>query len=351
MRPTSFFRLLSPSFLHLLILLCLYLYLPFSLHAQVLVSAKLDGKWGLLDSSGRWHIQPTYDSLGPFFQRSVPFYNNGKWGLLHASGKVISPAIWEDVSNESEGMVAVYDGSFWGFINMEGKTVITPQFLEADDFYEGLAGASKLEENWGFIDSTGKWAIAPQYTFVTDFSEGPAFVKEDSKGYLIDRHGQKVDDSLLPPANQRVVSVDRKVGIERQDGTWLIPMVYDNLSLRSEAVYFFLDKGKWGMTDTFQRILYAPKLEQYRSFFEGLAAVKMDGKWGYVNRSGDVVIPFIFDEAQGFSYGRAAVSFGGKWGVISKGGDFLVSPRYQQINGQYQPVHPTLYTQPEISTD
>ncbi|MDX5319865.1 MAG: WG repeat-containing protein, partial [Bacteroidota bacterium] len=115
--------------------LCLVVML-FSLgaKAQVLISAKSNGKYGLLDTAGRWHLNASYDSLGAFFHQSVPYCVRGKWGLLHANGSMISPAAWAEISYEEEGKVAVFDGHYWGYINLQGKTIIEPQFLEADDF-------------------------------------------------------------------------------------------------------------------------------------------------------------------------------------------------------------------------
>lgn len=335
----------------ILLFLFLFLFFPRSLSAQVLVSAKLDGKYGLLDTSGHWYLPATYDSLGTFHHQTVGYFVQGKWGVLHASGKVISPALWEEISYEEEGKIAVFDGNYWGFIDLEGKTIIEPQFLEADDFYEGLAGASKLEENWGFIDATGRWVIAPQFTFVAEFVDGKAYVEEDGEAYSINKKGKRLDLVSTMTERKRVLNDKRKMGIQNGQDQWLIPAEYDNISLRSGATYFFLLNGKWGLLDTFNMILFPNKLEQYRPFSDGLAPVKLNGKWGFIDHKGTMVVPAIFESAHPFSYGRAVVQFNGKWGAIGVDGNFLVPPKYELIIGGFQPVHPLKQADYEVELD
>jgi len=332
-------------------LLILFLFISSIAEAQVLVSAKSNGKFGLLDTSGQWHLAATYDSLGSFYHQTVAYAVRGKWGLLNANGRVISPAVWLDISYEEEGKVAVYDGSYWGYISLSGKTIIEPQFLEADDFHEGLAGASKLEDNWGFVDSTGRWVIAPQYTFVAEFIDGLAYVEDEDESFYINKKGERQGPATRQSSNYRDITPTNKMGIRKTSGTWLVQPNYDNLSLRSGSTYFFYKDGKWGLLDTNNTILFSNKLEQFRPFAEGLAPVKLNGKWGFINRQGAMVVPAIFEEALPFSYGRAVVMFNGKWGAISRDGNFSISPRFETILGRFQKLDPSESATWEVELD
>lgn len=327
------------------------LFLFSTAQAQVLITAKSNGKYGLLDDKGQWVMAATHDSLGAFYHQTVPFYNRGKWGVLHADGHLISPAAWTELSYEEEGKIAVFNGEFWGYINLQGKTIIEPQFLEADDFHEGLAGASKLDENWGYIDSTGRWAIAPQFTFVAEFEDGLAYVEDGDDAFYINKKGERQPEGTAQSANYRDISPTAKMGIRKTTGVWLITPNYDNLSLRSRATYFFYLDGKWGLIDTTNTILFPNKLEQFRPYAEGLAPVLMDGKWGFLDRNGKMIIPAIFEEARPFSYGRAVVRFNGKYGVIGTDGNFVVAPRFEDLLGRYQKLSPNEEAQWEIELD
>jgi len=337
----------------LTILLTLVLVLIFlKSDAQVLLTAKYQGKYGLIDTSGEWHLKPQYDSMGAFFHQSTHYCVNGKFGLISHDGRLISPPAWQEVSYEEEGLIAVFNGEYWGYLDLAGKTVVEPQFFDADDFHEGWAGASKLDDNWGFIDRSGKWVIAPQFTFVMEFNNGKALVEDEDGVYYINRQGNRLSDDSIPGSNlSRFQAPNGKVGIQRMDSSFLIQPRYDNLSLRSRNTYFFLDKGYWGLMDTSGKVLYPAKFESFAYFSDGLAPVKLQGKWGYINRQGAVVIPCIFEEARYFSYNRAAVKFDGKWGLINLSGNFIVAPKFDKVLGKFQPVDPVEYHQLELDHD
>ena len=86
-------------------------------------------------------------------------------------------------------------GERWGYVSHVGKFVIEPQFDEAFDFSEGLAGA-QIRGNWGFVNKDGKFEVEPIFSHVLPFSEGvataqPAGQKIASSGF-IDHNGRFV---------------------------------------------------------------------------------------------------------------------------------------------------------------
>jgi hypothetical protein len=72
----------------------------------------------------------------------------------------------------------------YGFVNHDGEVVITPQFAEALDFHEGLAGVRTTKttawygkgDSWGYIDISGKYVLEPTYNEVHPFHNGVARV-------------------------------------------------------------------------------------------------------------------------------------------------------------------------------
>ena len=72
----------------------------------------------------------------------------------------------------------------YGFVNHDGEVVIPPQFAEAFDFHEGLAGVRTAKTTgwygkgdlWGYIDQTGKYVLEPTYNEVHPFHNGVARV-------------------------------------------------------------------------------------------------------------------------------------------------------------------------------
>jgi hypothetical protein len=84
---------------------------------------------------------------------------------------------------------AVTSDSKYGFINHTGKIVIVPQFAEAFDFHEGLAGVRTTKttgwygkgDSWGYIDRAGKYVLEPKYNEVHPFRRGVARVHVGGK--------------------------------------------------------------------------------------------------------------------------------------------------------------------------
>jgi hypothetical protein len=158
-----------------------------------LAAIAVDEKWGFVDVSGKFVIQPQFSIVGMF-----------------ADG--LAPALETYEMSISRCGKAGYDGaSKYGYIDRTGKFAIAPQFDEAKSFSEGLA-AVKIRDpqsnnyKWGYIDRTGKFIIPTQFedtwggswSFVDGLAEVPVppkkYGRNPSTGY-IDRTGKFV----IPP--------------------------------------------------------------------------------------------------------------------------------------------------------
>jgi hypothetical protein len=79
----------------------------------------------------------------------------------------------------------------FGYVDPEGRVVIRPQFEEARNFVEGLAGVSKGGK-WGYIDRHGRFVIEPQFDWGHDFSRGQARVGIGAQAGAVDLSGRRV---------------------------------------------------------------------------------------------------------------------------------------------------------------
>jgi hypothetical protein len=94
---------------------------------------------------------------------------DGKWGLIDKTGKEIVPPKYDNAGGFKEGLAKVKLNGKWGFIDKTGKVIVPPKYDDAWSFSEGLAKV-KLNGKWGFIDKTGKEIVIvfpPKYDFVT----------------------------------------------------------------------------------------------------------------------------------------------------------------------------------------
>ena len=117
-----------------------------------------------------------------------------------------------DISNLNfrEGLAKFKSGNFWGYVDTQGNVAVSPQFLYAANFYEGLAAVRTTNNQWGFIDKIGHYAIAPKFACVWRFSEGVASVNvgghfdgkscQGGKWGLINKQGAYLVEPILDNA-------------------------------------------------------------------------------------------------------------------------------------------------------
>ncbi|HNB25138.1 MAG TPA: WG repeat-containing protein [Candidatus Melainabacteria bacterium] len=154
-------------------------------------TAQSDGKYGLIDTAGKWLIKPEYDALSDCREGLLAFARNGRWGYLDRNGIIVLPAVYSQASPFCEGVAAVRraDGCC-ALINRKGETtlVFPPQCKaifscqrgnnrSVREQYEG--GLVPVLENmrWGYMSAqSGNFEIKPQFAYAEPFKNGLAKV-------------------------------------------------------------------------------------------------------------------------------------------------------------------------------
>jgi hypothetical protein len=130
--------------------------------SEGLAAAQVAKKWGYIDRTGTFVIQPQFSGSHVF----------GAKGF-------------------SDGLASVVFDNQWGFIDRTGKVIIPAQFDEPAVFSGGLAAVA-VNDKWGYIDKTGKFVVPPQFERAEPFTDGLARVYLDNKSHYIDRSGKFV---------------------------------------------------------------------------------------------------------------------------------------------------------------
>lgn len=231
------------------------------------------GKWGYIDSAGKWAIEPTYVESTDY--PGVPagdFAEGLAWfqvvemanrSLINDNGEIIRDQDNKPVQEE-------YRRRLMGFIDRDGEVVIAPRFEIVQDFGEGLAGVRfKTNDRWGFIDRAGKRIISPSYEGVGRFSEGLCAAKYNGLWGYIDAAG-----------------------------TWQIEPTYD----------------------------------EARQFLEGLAPVRQGERWGYIKPSGDWAIVPTYDDFDSYNHPGDPTPFeNGLARVTLDGKRIYINPQGEQV--------------------
>ena len=275
-----------------------------------LAAAERRGKWGFIDRTGRFVIEPQFDYVYNFacgLAHVQKGRRNPKWGLIDTGGRFVLPPSFDFISEpcywalvRSHGdperssrynaksyntdLIGVVAGGRLGYLNRQGDMVIEPRFVAqtADlAFREGLKRV-RLSPGTrsGYIDQTGRFEIPPQFDSANEFFEGRALVRLGTRSGYIDTTGKFVEGQR-PPTGE---------------------------------------------------------------YSEGLATLRIEGKVGFIDRSGKVVIEARFDAARGFAEGRAAVCLDGLWGFIDRTGTVVIGPQFERA-GDFKGEAVALVTQ------
>lgn len=209
------------------------------------------GRWGYLDSTGKYQIAPLYEKAAAFSEGLALVSRDGdRYFYISKQGKPVTDSIFKvpaivklnglesfSARRFSEGLAAVSNGDKMGYIGRDGRQVIDFVFTDAGVFGEGLAPAKK-DSLYGFVNRKGEWVIRPRFLLAASFSEGLAAVML----------GEDI--------------VDGKWGFINKEGKLVIPATLAGAVAWGDDLHF-----SNGLCQT---------------YFSS-------GSWGYINRSGKVV--------------------------------------------------------------
>jgi hypothetical protein len=197
--------------------------------SEGLARVQRENRWGFINLAGEIVIEPTFTSCRPFahglaavkdgdanlyidttgkvvirneFYRCDSFEGDlapvmpdmrSKGAFIDRTGKIVLEGRNYLISHLSEGLINCPEKGKWGFCNIRGEFEISPQFVFAYPFREGLAAvAPAQDESFCFIDTRGKVAIEGEFAGADlGFSANLCAVWNEHYGY-IDRTGRLV---------------------------------------------------------------------------------------------------------------------------------------------------------------
>ncbi len=319
-----------------------------------LLAVSKDGKWGYIDKTGNYAIQPKFEYAFNFNPNGIALiiYNN-RYGYIDTSGNFLfEPRFNLARAFDENNSARVYINGKWGVINTSGKLIIEPKYDQVWPFSpEGLT-AMEVDGKYGFIDENGNEIISPRFTDISNTGKDQVFVKEYGKWGIIDISGEYI----VTPQYYSVEQVGENVLVAQKDGKFglinalgqvLAPFIFASISddymkgdfyitndhpfsdgfIRVEkgGLYNYLDINGNLVSETFYDDVDPDGFSAI-----GLAAVQMDGKWGYIDTKGNIIIKPQFEYAGAFAAnGLAPASSGDHIGYINTKGRFVLKPKYK----------------------
>lgn len=246
-----------------------------------------EGKFGYMDLTGNWIIEPTYVKAKAFYNGRAAYLENEKWGYLNTSGEKVIKAQYVKVSKFNENIAQVSNGNTWSYIDVNGNKLGQGGYIKAQSFNDGHAIIRDHTKKVGVINPDGSIAIKPEWDKIE---------RIDSKSYV-------------------AVLKGKKWGFVDYKGNVVIEPQYDQVDVFRNGLAAVLIKKKWGFINEQNEIVIEPKylitsnnnvsaFTKYAKPKDGfvlpnIARVKLDKKWTFINKEGELVCP-LYNNAERF---------------------------------------------------
>jgi hypothetical protein len=268
---------------------------------EYIAIASQKGKYGFIDTQGKWVITPDYDAVTGFSYGLAAVKAGNTWGYIDQSGEYIISGDFDKAGPFMDnGYAVVRVDGIDCYLDIRGNT--TPE-QEATVFKDGLA-LLQADGKYGYLGEDLQWKIPPVFDKAWPFSDGYARVKRNSRWYYINKTGY---EEFLPSRSRSFTLNDHLNEMTRKKG-----------------------ENKWGFAGPDGGWIVPPVFDYVKSFSEGYAPVEMKGEWGYINRVGELVIEASYEDACGFCNGLASVRIKGLYGCIDTLENLVIKPKFEE---------------------
>ncbi len=339
-----------------------------------------NGKFGYIDASGAWRIQPAYDWAERAFATADGSASSavarvfigetacdgkdllpvrGKYGLVRSDGALLTPIEYDEISWVSgglaaardargvtvyslalgraiggpydevgaygEGFVPVRQGDTWGYLGADGGA-LTGGWRSALPFSGGLAGVTDANGLAGFINPSGAYVIQPQYQAVASFGDGLAGFQQKKKWGFLYPSGEVA----IKPKYQAVdvfsqgrcaVRSGGKWGVIDVNGAWIVKNRYDEITAYDPIYHraWMRNNKLWGILSLDGEVVRKPSWATFDGFgAEGMSRVSYVGEYGYTDTMGVMRIPNAYAWAAPFTSGCGGVEDKGEARYLDK---------------------------------
>lgn len=152
-----------------------------------------DGRYGLIDSTGKLLISTQYDEIYSFNDGHAVVKKNFGWGIVDGKNNFVIEPNYEFVSMYDDIIATRNKTDKWEIFDSNGKPLSTKIDGAVVDttspwLWDGMA-AVVIGDKCAFLDSKGNVAIKPEYDLVQHFSNGLGLVLKDGTWKFIDKNG------------------------------------------------------------------------------------------------------------------------------------------------------------------
>ncbi|MBT1687559.1 WG repeat-containing protein [Dawidia soli] len=311
-------------------------------NGKALVSVQ--GKYGVIDLSGRTLIQPAHDSLVLLFthHRALAGQRQGgkySWTLIDTTGTRRSSKSYDNIDRFDGTYFVVRARGYAGTMDLAGREVVPCTYDSVLQTKDNLL-VVKFRGQYGIINQREEWIVTPRLSklfllghdryieqttrtrFLKSLDGNVIYFTENPLTYYPDYILE-----LLPSGTLWKIDMNGRIADRRVFPSESLEKIYEE----SEGLRAIRKNGKYGFIDNLGRLRIANRYEGVKQFSEGLAPAMIRGHWGFINHDDQIAIQPVYDEVSGFQNGFALVKQKGLTGIVDKTGRLLLPARYEDI--------------------
>ncbi|WP_347272215.1 WG repeat-containing protein [Paenibacillus sp. N3/727] len=293
-------------------------------------------KWGYINNRGKMEIRPLYDDARDFQESGLAIVGlNGKYGIIDISTNYVVQPVYEMISPFSERRAIVIDGQGFKLIDETGTVLTKQAYPFISNMQDGRSvfyvtnGGNGGTSRYGYLDSQGNEIISAQYEEANDFENGRAVVKiKDNEYALIGRDGRKLATypyTYVGPHGDGLLAFKReaagKYGYIDEHGTVVIPPTYtsafpfhDGRAVVNAAEDY---KSNYGVINKQGMFVVKPEYNDIRDLGDERLALGravdpeqpfLGSKYAIADWKGTVLSEFLYQDVSNFQDDLASVS-------------------------------------------
>ena len=287
------------------------------------------------------------------------YKKDGKWGIMDFEGKEITKNIYTSIENlqPTEGKLLVKENDKYGCIDIKGNILVNTEYdnIESDGYYTEKSGyidsgfivSNKTDDGYryGYITNKNKVILEPKYNEIS------RILKEDKDIYLIvsenGKFGLYNSSKVVIPNEYQEISYDdnldvlivqknRKYGVAKLDGNFVINVEKDEIISRGEYLYtkvgteqkVYDTEGK-EVNINYNRSIYKTESDKYK-----ISTILNNNitYYGVIDENGNQLInedykyiEYLFDDY------FIATNEQGSMGIINKNGRIILEMKYNSL--------------------
>ena len=344
------------------------------------LKVKKDGKYGLIDFTGKEILACEYDEISALLGTTSNFIvkKGENVGLVNEKGQTIIKAEYKNILTMKQGYkneyIVLNQDNKYGVVSTSGNILVEPVYDSVKYLGSSTLFAVKQDENWKLIDTQdNKIIIDGGYKDIVEAkSENIVIIDNNGKyGVVTKTNDQKIEpqyeDLKYAFSIYYIAKKDGKYGIIDTENKVIINFEYENMTYVEEGDFIKADKNdtesvifdsnlgqkvtgivsEINVENGYIKVYtdneykyYNFKLEEKKSSDlltkNTLFLSKKDEKYGYVDKSGNIVVDYIYDDGtEQNTKGYAAVKKDNEWGSINKAGVISKDPSVNLDNNIY----------------